>query len=93
MLLVHFCHRAGEVGLKSTFLISSLGPRNYESKQSVEFLANQLLDFSGFVLWFVLIPSLDLHGHLFWSWRPSLVVTYIILDPVDCSMHFPLPSN
>ena len=31
-------------------------------------LAVQLLDFSGFVLSFVLIPSLILQGHLIRSW-------------------------
>ena len=65
-----------------------------QMREICRLLANQLLDFSGFVLLFVLISSLDLQGHLLWSWRPSLVVMYIGLwaleDPVSmvCSVFF-----
>ena len=49
MLLTQFCHRAGEVGLMSTFHdFTLLGPQNYEINLS-SFVANQAIagDFSG----------------------------------------------
>ena len=43
------------------------GERNYED-DFLRVLAVQLLDFSGFIFSFVLIPSLILQGHLIQSW-------------------------